>query len=241
MKSTKDSQTPKATNARRSKRAVEMDTDVITEENDSYTETSMSGLTPMQNKGSRFGIIVLFVLILLALGAYKYRYVLTPATVNGQPIYVWDYFWKLHTQYGQYELNSMTTEIMIKQAVAKANVSVSGDEINKEVQSIEQEASSSGGLQTVLQAQHMSMDEFKNRLTLQLAVKKILADKIKVTDQEVDDTYKKNKDFYKGMSEAQAREEVKKQLEDQKFQTEVAKWLSDVRNSAKVSIKFPGL
>ncbi len=204
-----------------------------------------SSLETMQENGSskrgRFLLVGVLILALIGFGIYRYNYVITPAVVNGKPIYVWDYLWKLHTQFGRDQLNSMVTEQVIEQAVASSNVSVPQDDINAEIASIEKEASSSGGLAAVLEAQHLSRTEFEQRIRLQLSVKKILADKIKVSDQEIDDTYKKNKDFYKGMTEAQAREQIKKQLEDQKFQTEASTWLADVRAKAKVDIKFPGL
>lgn len=212
----------------------------MVEENDAYEETTPTNSNAMSVQ-KRIGIVLVLIVLLLAAAAYKYRYLLTPATVNGQPIYVWTYLSKLHKQYGSDQLNSMSTELMITQAVNKANVTVPDSDIDKEVANVELEASSSGGLKAVLDAQRLSMDEFRNRVKLQLAVKKILADKIKVSDQEIDDAYKKNKDFYKGTSEADAKVTIKKQLEDQKFQQEVQTWLSTVKNSAKIEIKFPGI
>lgn len=212
----------------------------LVEENDTFDEQMSTNPTPMSTQ-KRVGIVVVLIVLLLAATAYKFRYILTPATVNGEPIYVWTYFSKLHKQYGSDQLNNMATELMITQAVKKANVEVADSDVDKEIASVEQEASSSGGLKAVLEAQRLSMDEFRSRVKLQLAVKKILADKIKVTDQEVEDAYKKNKDFYKGTSEADAKVTIKKQLEDQKFQQEVQTWLANVKNSAKIEIKFPGI
>lgn len=212
----------------------------VIEDNDTYEEQNTLSSSPMSTS-KRISIIAIVVVVLLAAAAYKYRYILTPASVNGEPIYVWTYFSKLHKQYGADQLNSMTTEMMITQAVKKANVTVADSDVDKEIATVEQEASSSGGLKAVLDAQRLSMDEFRGRVKLQLTVKKILADKIKVTDQEVEDAFKKNKDFYKGTSEATAKETIKKQLEDQKFQQEVQTWLTNVKSSAKIEIKFPGL
>jgi hypothetical protein len=193
------------------------------------------------NKRGRMILVGIVILALIGYVAYRYSYVITPAVVDGKPIYVWDYMWKLHTQFGRDQLNSMVTEQVIEQAVASANVSVPQSDIDAEVAAIEKEASSSGGLAAVLEAQRLSRAEFEERIKLQLSVKKILADKISVTDQEINDTYSKNKDFYKGMTEPQAKEQVKKQLEDQKFQTEASTWLADVREKANVEVKFPGL
>lgn len=210
------------------------------DDSDTFEEQGTMPTSTMSTT-KRISVILLVVVVLLAAAAYRYRYLLTPASVNGEPIYVWTYLSKLHTQYGADQLNSMTTEMMITQAVKKANVTVADSDIDKEIAGVEQEASSSGGLKAVLDAQRLTMSEFRGRVKLQLAVKKILADKIKVSDQEVDDAYKKNKDFYKGTSEADAKVTIKKQLEDQKFQQEVQSWLTNVKTSAKIEIKFPGL
>lgn len=212
------------------------------EEVDRYEDTTEQGSSTMPN-GNRKTLVLIGVIALLILGygIYKYRYMLVPATVNGQPIYVWEYVWQMHKQFGKDQLNAMTTERMITQAVDAAKIDVPVSEIDAEVKLVEQEASASGGLQVVLDSQGISMDEFRTRLRLQLAVKKILSDKIKVSDQEVDEALKKNKDFYKGMSDAEARTQIRKQLEEQKFQQEVQLWLSDVRTKAKIEIKLPGI
>ncbi|MEP7167210.1 MAG: SurA N-terminal domain-containing protein [Candidatus Woesebacteria bacterium] len=205
-------------------------------------ETSLdAGQMSNSPRRGRFLIVGLVIVALLGFAVYKYNYLLTPAVVNGKPIYIWDYVGKLHAQFGRDQLNSMVTEEVINQAVADSKVTVPQSDVDSEVANIEKEASSSGGIAAVLEAQHLSRPEFEQRIRLQLAVKKILADKIKVSDQEVDDAYKKNKDFYKGLSEAQAKDQIVKQLEDQKFQTEASTWLADVRAKAKVDIKFPGL
>lgn len=212
----------------------------VVEDNDTFEDQGSSSSSAMSTS-KRLSIVLILIVLLVAAAGYKYRYLLTPATVNGEPIYVWTYLSKLHKQYGADQLNSMTTEMMITQAVQKANVTVADSDVDKEIAGVEQEASSSGGLKAVLDAQRLTMDEFRGRVKLQLAVKKILADKIKVSDQEVDDAFKKNKDFYKGTSEADAKVTIKKQLEDQKFQQEVQTWLTSVKSAAKIEIKFPGL
>lgn len=213
----------------------------VVEENDVLDDVqSMETMNGSMVK-RKLWIIGLGLVAVIAFVGYKYHYVLTPVQVNGEPIYVWDYAWKLHKQFGSDQLNSMSTELMIRQAVKDAKVTVSQSEIDLQVKDIEVQASASGGLDAVLAAQRLTKDEFRTRIELQLAVKKILADKISLSPAEIEDTYKKNNAFYKGMSEADAKKEITKQLEEQKFQTEVSKWLTDVRSKAKVTIKFPGV
>lgn len=199
-------------------------------------------VTPVTEKESRKKWFILAAVVLIAAVAFfRYRYLLTPVVVNGQPIYVWQYFGKLHEQFGQEQLNAMATESMIEQAVRSANVTVPTVDVDKEIAKIELEASSSGGINAILEAQQLSLTELKRRIELQLAVKKILADKITVTDQEVNETFTTNKDFYKSMPEAQAKQMVRQQLEDQKFQQEVSNWINEIRSKANIQIKFPGI
>lgn len=242
---TNDSKSPKPTVIRKKKKVTKLDPienemDVFegTEEVDAFEQPVASENRPGISR--KIFVVGAVVLIVAAIG-FRFRYLITPATVNGQPIYIWEYAWKLHTQYGNDQLTAMATERMIDQAVKDANITIEESAIDAEVETVEKEASSSGGLANLLEAQRLTMDDFKQRVRLQLSVRKILADKISVTDAEVDDSFKKNKDFYKGMNEAEAKQSIRTQLEEQKFQREAATWLSGIRESAKVEIKFPGL
>ncbi len=221
------------------RKAVQSEPEMM-EENESVVMEN-GEVTTASASSRRLMLIAVGVIAVIALLGYRYKNLLTPAVVNGEPIYIWEYASALNSQFGSDQLNAMATEKVIDQEVSKANVSVSNDEIDKELNEIDKQASASGGVQAIAEAQNMTIDEFKERIKLQLSVKKILQDKITVSDQEINESFTKNKDFYKSVSEAEAKETIKKQLEEQKFQTEASSWLSGIRESAKIEILFPGL
>lgn len=208
------------------------------EEQEIDEDIDMNPIEPVRASNRRGLLLVLGIVLVLGLAGYRYRQFLVPATVNGKPIYVWQYLGALHKQYGADQLNAMTTEEVIRQAVASANVSVPSEEVTAEIDRIDKEASASGGIAAILTAQGISRAELEDRIELQLAVKKLLADKIKVEEKEIDETYTKNKDFYKGIAEADAKNTIKMQLEDQKFQQEAGNWLQEQQKNAKVEIKL---
>lgn len=201
----------------------------------SMTHTSNTGLTPRK---------MLTVLILVAIiGALGYRILpfAVPVSVNGKPVFAWEYLRTLHAQYGREHMQTLVTQKIIEQAVADSKVTVAAADIDKEIDTIDKQASSSGGIKALLSAQNLTMEQLKDQIRIQLAVKQILKDKIQVSDSEVDEAYKKNKDFFKGKSEADAKKEIREQLEAQKFQKEASAWVGEIRNKAVVKYGLPSL
>lgn len=214
----------------------------IADETTYNEEDSMLSLpTSIQDGKKKYLFTLVAVLIIAGIAAYKFQYIFTPAKVGNQPIFVWQYINFMHRTYGKEALQTLTTQALINEEIARSNVTVKPEDIQKEVDGLDKQASASGGIKAMLAAQQMTIDQLKDQIRIQLAVKQILKDKIAVSDAEVDDAYKKNRDFFKGVPESEARSRVKAQLENQKFQKEAGVWLSDVRKRTPVQILFPGL
>lgn len=206
-----------------------------------YGEEESSYAPPEGDKRRKYVFTLVAIVVLIALAYFKFNYLMVPAKVGAQPIYIWQYLSFLHKNYGQEGIQRLTTETLINQAIVKSGVSVKTEDIQKEVDLLDQQASASGGIQAMLAAQRMSLDDLKDQLRIQLAVKEILKDKIAVTDAEVDESYKKNRELFRGVPEAEAKQKVREQLENQKFQDEASKWLTEVRTENQVQILLPGL
>ena len=84
------------------------------------------------------------------------------------------------------------------------------------------------------------MQQFRDQIRIQLAVKQILKDKLSVSDAAVADEYTKSKDQFKGVSEADAKAQIRSQLENQQFQTIASQWLSDLRTKSQILFLLPG-
>ncbi|PWU24155.1 hypothetical protein C5B42_00455 [Candidatus Cerribacteria bacterium 'Amazon FNV 2010 28 9'] len=220
------------------KKEKEVAMPVVAEEDEQMMVASTSSSSARSRK---IVFTIIAVLIVLGLAAYKFQYVFIPAKVNGKPIFIWQYAAYLHNTFGKDAIQTLTTQAIINQEIAKSGVTVSGDEIQKEVDTLDKQASASGGINAMLTAQGMTMSQLRDQIRIQLAVKKILKDQIVVTDAQVDDTYNKNKDLFKNMSLTEAKAQVRSQLEDQSFQKAASDWLTSVKTQSKVEILFPGL
>lgn len=218
------------------KKAVILPEDVTEQDEEA---TMVVPMTQTKRNPAVFGIIAL--LVILGVVLFKFQYVLVPARVNGRPVYVWQYAKYLHQTYGKEAIQTLTTQRLIDDEIAKSKVVVKQEDIQKEIDTLDKQASSSGGIQAMLTAQQMSMDQLKDQIRIKLAVTEIIKDKLKVSDAEVADAYSKNKDFFKGVPEAEAKDRIRTQLEGGKFQTEASNWLAEVRKTAKIEVLFPGL
>ncbi len=206
-----------------------------------YSEEDSTLALPAGMQNRKYMFTAVAVVVIIALAFIKFNYLVIPARIGGQPIFMWTYLNYLHKNYGKEGMQRLTTQELINQAIAKSKVTVKAEDIQKEIDILDKQASASGGIQAMLTAQQMTLADLKDQLRIQMAVKIILKDKITVTDQEVTDAYKKNRDLFKGSTEADAKKQVRDQLENQKFQTEATAWLAQIRKDIPVQILFPSL
>lgn len=155
------------------------------------------------------------------------------ATVNGEPISRFTLINELEKEAGARVMESLVTKKLILQEAKKKNVNVSNGEIDEEVKRVEKTLKDQGqDLDAALSQQGMTRDQFKEQVVVQLTLKKLVADKAKVTDKEVNEYLEKNKDnLPKEMGEKELKEAVKGQLEQQKF----SQAAGDLVNSLKAS------
>ncbi|OGH22470.1 MAG: hypothetical protein A3F31_05500 [Candidatus Levybacteria bacterium RIFCSPHIGHO2_12_FULL_38_12] len=182
-----------------------------------------------------YAFTIVVVLAMAAL-AYYFRGLFVAAIVNGKPIFRTTIVKELERQGGKQTLDSLVTEELVFQEANKQKVSVSDDEIHKEIKKIEEQVSKQGQpFDSLLVSQSMTRESLKNRIKLQKLIEKMVGKDIKVTDKEVDDYIEKNKDSIPADSDQQkVKEGVRQQLRQQKLQEKVQSWLSNLQKNAHV-------
>lgn len=180
-------------------------------------------------------IALVVIIVIVSLVVFRNQFVV--ATVNGQPISRFALIHELEKQSGKTTLDVLITKTLIDQDASKKNVKVTDQDLNSETKRIEDSLKSQGQeLNAILESQGMSKAEFTEQIRIQVLVKKLLADKIKVTDQEINEYFEKNKESLpKEMDEKKLKEEIKNQLEQQKLSQESNTFVSDLRNKAKIN------
>ena len=188
----------------------------------------------------RKAMILLFAILILALGALRFRGFLLPATINGRPLFIWKYLTELHQTSGSQVLNRLIAERLINQEAEKQGVSVQQSEVEDEFSKLEEQFSQGGEFDAFLVSQGLTRDQLLSQLTLNLKVQKLLSDQISVTDEEVSQYYADNKEFFNEVSETEAEAQIRKDLENEQLQQQVAPWLQQLRAEATVNIYLPG-
>lgn len=179
------------------------------------------------------------VLVAIAVVSYVlYQKYMVAATVNGKPISRLAIISELEKQGGKNILDSIITQELIRDQAAKENISVSQAELDKELKNIETSVASQGGtLDEVLKQKGMTKTDLLNEIKLQVMVQKLVkADTIKITDKEVEDYIKSNKDQFPVNAKVKPdTNQIKETLKSQKLQTKIQEFITALRTKAKIT------
>lgn len=125
---------------------------------------------------------------------------------------------------GKQTVNSMITEELIKQELAKQSITVTDAEVNEEVDALKASFPSEDQFNMALQQSGMTLEDLKGQTKTQVELKKLMGDKIKVTDEEIKTIYDQNKESFATPEQVRAShilvetkeeaDEIVKQLKD---------------------------
>lgn len=175
---------------------------------------------------------------LLILGALAYlasRYFFV-AAVNGKMISRLELYNELEKRHGEEALNNIITKTIVFQEAQKRGITVSQEDLDKEIKSIEERFSSqSQNLDDVLKQQGYSREELLEQVRLQLLVEKMVGDKATVTDEEIDKYIKDNAQLLpKDKPAEEQRKEAAENLKHEKVNQESQTLLSELRQKADI-------
>lgn len=187
-------------------------------------------LTPIQ--------IAAVVIVLAILGYVLYQNYLVAAIVNGKPIGRLGIVTELEKQSGKKLLDTVITQELIKEAATKANITVSQSDTDKELKTIEATVKAQGGtLDEALAQKGMTKADLTSDIQLQVMVQKLVkADDIKITDAEVTEYMKDNPEqFPANAKEKPDTNQIKESLKQQKLQTKIQSYITDLHTKAKIT------
>jgi len=139
---------------------------------------------------------IFFIALIIIIGGllYYFRGLFVAAVVNGQPISRLTVIHETEKQSGKQALNTLVRNTLIEQEAQKEHVTVSDQEVNDELKTVESNLSKQGQkLDQVLAMQGMTRDDLRKLVTLDKLVQKMVGKDIKISDKEVNDYINKNK------------------------------------------------
>lgn len=178
--------------------------------------------------------VVAIATILTAFYVFKNNFIVA-ATVDGRVISRYSLIKELEKQNGKTVLDTMISENIIANEASKKGIVVTDSDIDQEVKVVESGILAQGGtLDMALLQQGMTVDDLKDRIRTQKMVEKLLADKIVVSEAEVNTYIATNKISLPKGKETEAKTQIAEQLRDQKLNQEAKKWIAELKSSAKV-------
>jgi len=189
-------------------------------------------------KRNFFGIkLALVVAVILIIGAlvYTYKGLFIAATVNGYPITRFTVVKELEKASGKQALDSLIVEMLINSEAQKKGITVSADDINAEIKTIEDQLKTQNQtLDQALQAQQMTLEDLRKRIDVQKKIEKLVADKIQVTDEEITKYITDNKFTIPAGQEETYKNQIKDMLKQQKLSTEATSLVDTLKSQAKI-------
>lgn len=183
---------------------------------------------------TKTAVIVAVVIVVGAL-IFQYRGVFVVASVDGSFISRFEVVRELEELSGKMTLESLITKRLIDNKADSMGVVVNDEEVDQEIKNIEDQIVGQGStLEAALLAQGMTVDNFRKQIITQKKLEKILADKIEVSGEEIDqyikdngiDVPEENREEYMGF--------VEMQLKQQKLNNEVAALIDSLRSEAEI-------
>ncbi len=182
-------------------------------------------------------VIAVALAILIGILAY-YRYGVA-AVVNGKMISRWSFIKNMEKQSGEQILEQMITESLILSEGAKNKVVIGKDIIDAEIKVIADNIASQGStLEEVLTIRGMSKKELEKQIKLQKILEKLAITDIQISDEQISEYLKTNKDLLpKGSTQEELKKMAKEDLAAEASNQAINSWLEKVRSEAKVVIR----
>lgn len=204
---------------------------------------SLSNFTNFTNlKSLRLKDLILsaiIILIIILLGLLKDQFV--AASVNGKQINRIELIRELEKKEGKRTLENLISEELVLQGAQKRNISVTNEEVDREIGTIEKTIKNQGqNLNDLLTLQGLTRQQLKDEVRIQLILKR-LAGKAEVTDKEVDDYIEKNKDSIPADAKMEEiKSQVRTRLDQDKVNQKIQSLVDELRKNAKIEylLKF---
>lgn len=217
--------------------------DIKKEENLKHENVKEKNLPATENAALKFinerkYLLLSLVILIVALVVFFVKSWLLVAMVNGTPLTRPALISELEKRGAQQTLDSMITKTLIMQEASKKNITASDKDVNDEINKIKDDLSKQGQkIDDVLKMQGMTQNDLRDQVRIQKVIEKILGDKIKVSDKEVDDFIKQRNSASETKTEpTQAeKDQAKEQLKQQKLSTEYETWMKDLKSKSKIN------
>lgn len=186
-----------------------------------------------------FFTLVCIITVVIGLGVYivtAKKGWFVAAIVNGTSISRFSVIEELEKRGGKDVLDAIITKKLLADEAKRLGVVVKNEDIDAEVKKVEDQMVAQGStLDAALLQQGMTRQDLTDQILINKQLEQILGDKVKVSEEDIDQYLKDNKMTPpKGTSATDMRERVRQQLGSQKFSTEAKSFVESLRTQASI-------
>lgn len=182
----------------------------------------------------KYLILAAFLLGLIGL-IYYFKSWFIVAWVNGRPITRMTYVAELSKIAKTQALDSLLTKQLINEEANKRKVSVSKEEIDVAIKSIEERATAQGtSLDELLKAQNVSLDSVREEIRLQKLLEKMV-EKAEASEEEIKTYFDENKAvLFADKKFDEVKKDIAAQLQQQNLVNKMQELIAKLQSEAKV-------
>lgn len=188
------------------------------------------------NKQTKIAIGVVGVLAILVILGFVFKPLLFAAFVDGHPITRVALTRELDKQYGSKTLDTMINNVLIDNEAKTRNIEIKDSDIEDQLNKIKSSVEAAGqNFNDALKQENITLDQLKRQIKIEQQLKALLGDKIKVTDQEIDQYIS---DYKLTLSEETGvtRDSIRSDLEQQKLSQQANQFIADLKAKAHIQI-----
>ncbi|MED1791775.1 SurA N-terminal domain-containing protein [Brevibacillus nitrificans] len=191
----------------------------------------------------KFDVSILSASILLAglvvLGVYQAgQKDLDPAVVKAGDTEITQYqlYDEMKNLYGKQMANELVAQSLIKQEAKQQNISVSKEDIDKEVNAMKQQIGSDQAFQEYLSGMGMDEKTLRSKMEVLLTRDKLLDKAFPVTDEQIEQYYEANKAQMGSPAPAldKVHDQIKSLLSENNRSENYGKWMETIEKTHKV-------
>lgn len=199
------------------------------------SSSRLQRITSPLKSNLKYIILIIVLAVIFGVG-YYYKGLFIVASVNGTPITRFQLWNKLEGEYGDQALNSIVSEELILQDAKKNNVTVSQQEIDSQMKTIEDNITSQGmTMEDALNYWGLTQDSLRRQIMLQLILEKTVKDQVNVTDDEVDQYVTENLGTGDNVTQAD-KDQARSSLEQSKTSDAIQTYLNNLRKNSNVEV-----
>lgn len=187
-------------------------------------------------KRSKKFIVLGIVVVLLGVVLFLLKGYFVAASVNGSFVSRSEVVRELEKKNGKQVLDMLITQRLVLNEAKKQGITIPNEEISAKIKTLEERITAQGGtLAALLTAQGLTEESLRDQVALEMKLEKLIADKITVTDEEVDAYIKTNKVKLEKGKEAEMKAQIMEQLRGGKLNTEAETFVTGLREQAKIN------